>query len=366
MLRLNRDDLLHIAPRPKSARKAKIWDAYTGALMSPQGADLLTHVAEIATPLRLRHALAQWSGAETGGFGVLYESGAYTEKGILRVFGAGRHSSAITPQEAAYIASLDVYDDGDGPRAMRLFERAYGYKTKIGKQLGNVKEGDGYRCRGLGFNQMTGLWAYQHNASKIGCRVEDLPLAINLLHGACLEWREKGCNKYADKDDAISIRKLINAGTVNISEAKVNGLPQTMQALRRTEAVITAADFSTPTTVVAANDSLPAAPVVDVPGDEYRTAVNPDAPQSIWQSTEMHAATGTTVGGGVTSANEWFDVLPRAFQAATARGGFSVVAFALALLADPVFWAALAASGVTTFGIYLMIQKWKRHFRYGV
>lgn len=375
MLRLTREDLLHIAPRPKTPRKVQIWDAYTSALMSAQGIQFLTDVAEITTPLRLRHALAQWSGAETGGFSVLYESGAYTAAGILRVFGAGHHSSAVTPEEAQQIAAMPVFDDGDGPRAKALFERVYGYQTHIGHELGNVKEGDGYRGRGLGFNQMTGMWAYQHNADKIGCRIEDLPQPINLLHGACLEWAEKNCNRYADQNDAVSIRKLINAGTVNVSLARVNGLPETMRALKATEAVITEADFqSVPTAALASVSAAPSvdkpsaltiAAVEDVPGDNAPWP-NDNQPVSLMSSTEMQAGAGGSATTGVTAGSSWADCLPRAFERATATGHFSLLAFLFALLSDPMAWAALGATAATGGIVYMMLKRYKRFHIWGI
>jgi len=344
-IRLTRDDLLHIAPRPKIAAKAAVWDAYVSALMSPEASALFDRY-QINTPRRMQHFLATVV-AETN-FSVLWESGAYSAASIIRVFGAGHHSSAVSQAEAARIAALPVGGDvpGNGPRGDALFERVYGYKTKIGKSLGNREQGDGAKYRGLGPLQITGRDAHERYAARVGCSVADLGQPLNCLHAALCEWQEKNCNKYADNDDAVSIRKLINGGSLSVSVSKINGLPNAMAALRLAKAVITAVDFSD-------------AAVASVPANE-------DKPASLYSSTEMQAAAGGGMTSGAMASNSWLSCLPRAFGAATATGRFSIVAFLFALASDPEFWASVAATLATGGCIYLMIMRFKRFHIFGV
>lgn len=217
---IEKSDLARLFPRPANARKAAIWDGYADAICSAEGAALLARHG-ITTGRRWHHLAATW-GAETGGLTILWESGAYSADGILRVFGEGRHSARVTPAEARKLA-------GNGPA---LFERVYGLGNPgKARELGNTQPGDGWRCRGLGLNQITGRWAHERYAAKVGCSLDDLARPINCLAASLIEWSEKGCNKYVDLDDEVPVRKLINAGSLAVSEAKLNGLPHARQYL---------------------------------------------------------------------------------------------------------------------------------------
>lgn len=220
MTTITRDDLARLFPRPKSGPKAKIWDAYVEAILSPEAAILFARYA-ITTERRVRNFMAQVA-PETGGLTVLWESGAYSEAGILRVFGIGKHSAGVSVAEAKRLAR-------NGPA---LFERVYGLgNPRKARELGNQQPGDGWRFRGLSFLQITGRSAHEKYASKIGCSLDDLALPVNGLHAALIEWDEKGCNAYADKDDCISIRKLINGGSLSVPTARLNGVPEVREAL---------------------------------------------------------------------------------------------------------------------------------------
>lgn len=238
MTTANRGDLAPLFPRPKSGAKAKIWDGYVDAITSPAGVALFQRYG-VTTNRRVRNFLAQVA-PETGGLTVLSESGNYTAAGIVRVFGQGRHSAGVTETEARRLA-------GNGPA---LFERVYGLgNPRKARELGNTQAGDGWRFRGLGPLQITGRYAHEKYARKIGCTLEDLALPINGLHAALIEWDEKGCNAYADRDDAISIRKLINGGNLNVPVSRLNGVPQVRVALAEAKKIWPDAPVNTPTLV---------------------------------------------------------------------------------------------------------------------
>lgn len=274
---LTREDLMAVCPRPRSGQRQVVWDAYAAALSSQAGWELFQSY-QVNTPNRLAMFLGAVVAPETG-LTVLRESGAYSADGIMRVFGAGRHSSKITRAEAERIAALPVNADGSGPRCEVLFERVYGRGNPAkARELGNTEPGDGWRFRGLGLNQMTGRAAHEAAAAEIGCPVPALASPLNCLHMALIEWDEKDCNAHADKGDVIAVRKLINGGSLKVPVSRINGVPEAQRAYRTALRVITPDDFETP----------PAG----------RAVASGEAPPNLWHSTEMQTANG--LGGGST------------------------------------------------------------------
>jgi predicted chitinase len=227
MLVLTKDVLQKLCPRPANAGKAKIWDGYVDALTSPKCAELFA-TFDITTKLRLAHVLAQWC-HECAGFTLIWESGAYSAKRIVQIFGVGRHSAKVTAAEASRLAY-------NGPA---LFDRVYGLgNPKKAKELGNTKVGDGWKFRGCGIVQLTGRGAHEQYAEEIGCAVSDLEKPINAIHGALLEWREKKCNVAADKDDLRAVTKKVNGG--------YNGLADREMYLAKAKRLLNALDTSAP------------------------------------------------------------------------------------------------------------------------
>lgn len=203
---LTRDDLQRFAPRPGAGERAANWDAYVEALTEHGGA--LCAEFGIDTALELQHFMAQIA-HESGGFTVLWESGAYTFANILDKFGVGRHSARITKDEAAEIAALPV-----AKRGPRLFERTYGLgNPKKAIELGNLEPGDGWKYRGFGPMQTTGRKA--HETLMMG---DTSPRGA--LRAAFAEWDEKNCNELAARDDIKSITKRINGGYNGFEDRK--------------------------------------------------------------------------------------------------------------------------------------------------
>lgn len=224
---LKRETLAALCRRPTSAAKAKIWNGYVGALTSIEGALLLKRFG-VTTKLRLAHLLAQWA-HESGGFTLIWESGDYSASRIVQVFGVGRHSAAVTASEAKSLA-------GNGPA---LFDRVYGLgNPRKAKELGNKKVGDGWRYRGCGIVQLTGRAAHERYAKEIGCSVSELEDPLNSIHGALLEWKEKGCNSAADRDDVERVTKLVNGGR--------NGLNDRREYLAKAKRLLEDAPFKIP------------------------------------------------------------------------------------------------------------------------
>ena len=137
------------------------------------GAALATglETAQINSPLRLRHFLAQ-AACETFGFTRLVES------------------------------------DGGDPN---YFARYEGMKA-----LGNTEPGDGARFKGRGLLDTTGRWNYGELARETGLdcvnHPELLELPADAVEAATLFWQKRGCNAAADANDIRRVTFLVNGG----------------------------------------------------------------------------------------------------------------------------------------------------------
>ena len=195
---LTRKDLERFAPRPRDAGRAAIWEGYIGAFIE-RGEEFCAEFG-IDEQLELVHCLAQMA-HETGGFTILWESGAYSAQRIMEIFGVGRHSARVTEAEAERIGALHGED-----RAKALFERVYGLgNPSKAKELGNTEPGDGYRYRGCGPNQLTG----RRDHERLLHGDYSYP---SILRGSFSEFVEKGCLPLAMNDDIKQITRLINGG----------------------------------------------------------------------------------------------------------------------------------------------------------
>ena len=329
---LSRDDIVAICPPPKGGQRRVVWNSYVAALTSNEGARLLKSYG-ICTPLRLVHLMATFA-AETN-LTVIWESGAYDADGIVKIFGPGKHTAKIGRDEAQRIAALPVEE-----RTKVLFERVYGAgNPKKARELGNTQPGDGWRFRGLGLNQMTGRAAHENAAAEIGCSLDDLCQPLNCIHMALIEWDQKDCNDWADRDDTVSIRKLINGGNLKVSVSRINGLPDALSAVKRAKAVITAADFD------AAPDGNPVA--------------SDGTPSSMAHSTEGQAAVTTGSGG----AYSLYEGAQSAVQKAAASGDLSAYSVLTSMLAEPLVW--LGAVTIAT-SVYWFLKRRSRLYLDGV
>lgn len=176
----------------------------------------LLKTSGITTPIRISHFLAQVL-HESGGCTVLFENLRYTTgQRLLQIFGVGNHSAAIRPDEVAHLLN--------NPEG--LAERVYGAfgNPKKAKELGNTKEGDGYRYRGGGLLQTTGGDNYRRMGVKANADFYGNPdLIVDPLYAlkpAVYEWDECDCNAYADADDIRKITRCINGGYNGLGERR--------------------------------------------------------------------------------------------------------------------------------------------------
>lgn len=190
-------------------------------ILADQGNDVLTRFGINRNERRFCHFMAQ-VGHECGGFTIVEESGAYSAAGIMRIFGVGRHSAAVTEPEAKRIAAIQPV----AKRGEVLFERVYGPERspRKARDLGNTQPGDGYKYRGRGFLQITGRSAYREMGRRIGLDLENNPsLAgepIGALMTAAAYWDSRKLNTHADQNNIERITKLINGGQNGLADRR--------------------------------------------------------------------------------------------------------------------------------------------------
>ena len=204
MVEVTLEQVLGLAPKARVAFR----DTFKAS------ADVLTRHGINTSPLRIAHFMAQVL-HESGGCTVLTESFRYTTPRMLEIFGVGKHSAAITPDEAALLAG----------KPTELAERVYGLgNPKKAKELGNIVAGDGARYIGRGLIQVTGRVSYAKFGKILDVDLVSSPeLAADarfMLAIAAEEWNEKGCNKLADADDIVKVTKAINGGTIGLQDRR--------------------------------------------------------------------------------------------------------------------------------------------------
>lgn len=183
---------------------------YVGAF---QNGEIALEEHQITPPLRLSHFLAQML-HETGGGKILIENLTYTTaERLLLIFGVGHHSAAIQKDEVSGLLN----------NPQRLAERVYGLGNPgKARELGNIRQGDGYKYRGRGPLQTTGSLNYQRagNRARVDFYADpDLILAPNhVLSPAMNDWTDRGLNGLADRNDIRAITKAINGGYNGITD----------------------------------------------------------------------------------------------------------------------------------------------------
>lgn len=132
-----------------------------------------------------------------------------------------------TPQRVIhFIAQLHHESGGFTASVEKISYQKAQEKYQNHKYLGNKLPGDGYRFRGRGLTQLTGRGNYESFTKYSGIDIVKNPdLASRLdisIQIACWYWTKGSSwgnlNKYADKNDILSITKGINGGTNGLKE----------------------------------------------------------------------------------------------------------------------------------------------------
>ena len=153
---------------------------------------------------RVAHFMAQIL-HESGGLCIIKESLNYSSPQRLM---------QVWPKRFPTVESAQPYVKN----AQALANKVYGGR------MGNVDPDDGWKYIGRGLLQITGRESYEKFGQILGIDLAGNPdLAADpawALKIACEEWKEKGCNPFADDDDITTITKRINGGLIGFDERK--------------------------------------------------------------------------------------------------------------------------------------------------
>jgi putative chitinase len=102
----------------------------------------------------------------------------------------------------------------------RIANRIYG------NRMGNRDEasGDGFRFRGSGFLQLTGMNNFYHAGQALGVdfimQPELVRTPMYAAQTAGWFWQTHRLNQYADSGDILTMTKRINGGTIGLEDRK--------------------------------------------------------------------------------------------------------------------------------------------------
>lgn len=119
-----------------------------------------------------------------------------------------------------------------GFRTTEEFASGEAYEGR--RDLGNIKPGDGRRYKGRGLIQLTGRANYRDTGKVLKIDLENHPERaaepVLSLRIACEYWKSRRINAAADRDDLITVTRLINGG--------LNGLDDRRERTSRAKAAI--------------------------------------------------------------------------------------------------------------------------------
>jgi putative chitinase len=164
----------------------------------------------ITTPAQQASWIGQ-CGHECGNFRILEENLNYRAPTLLKLFPkTPKRQWGFTPEEAAAYEKQPV----------RIANRIYG------NRMGNRDEasGDGFRFRGSGFLQLTGMNNFYHAGQQLGVDFIMQPELVRTPQYAAMTagwfWQTHRLNQYADSNDILTMTKRINGGTIGLEDRK--------------------------------------------------------------------------------------------------------------------------------------------------
>ena len=157
---------------------------------------------------------ASWIGQcghECGNFKIMEENLNYRAVTLLKLFPrTPKRAWGFTPEEAA------AYEKQPRKIANRIY----------GNRMGNRDEasGDGFRFRGSGFLQLTGMNNFYHAGQALGVdfimQPELVRTPMYAAQTAGWFWQTHRLNQYADSGDILTMTKRINGGTIGLEDRK--------------------------------------------------------------------------------------------------------------------------------------------------
>ncbi len=164
----------------------------------------------IVTPAQQSSWIGQ-CGHECGNFRIMEENLNYRAPTLLKLFPQNpKRVWGFTPETAA------AYEK----QPQRIANRIYG------NRMGNRDEasGDGFRFRGSGFLQLTGMNNFFHAGQALGVdfimQPELVRTPMYAAQTAGWFWQTHRLNQYADSGDILTMTKRINGGTIGLEDRK--------------------------------------------------------------------------------------------------------------------------------------------------
>ncbi len=141
-----------------------------------------------------------------------------------------RYAITTPLRKAHFLAQVGHESDGFNTNE----EYASGADYEERQDLGNIQSGDGVRFKGRGLIQVTGRTNYADCGRALGVDLINSPQRLGDFDLACLSagwyWDTRELNNQADRDDILTITKIINGGT--------NGLADRQSYLARAKRVL--------------------------------------------------------------------------------------------------------------------------------
>jgi putative chitinase len=163
---------------------------------------------DISSPIQQASWIGQ-CGHECGNFRIMEENLNYRAATLLKLFPkTPKRGWGFTPEEAA------AYEK----QPQRIANRIYG------NRMGNRDEasGDGFRFRGSGFLQLTGMSNFYHASQALGTDFIMQPELVRTPKYAAMTagwfWQTHGLNRYANSKDFVMMTKRINGGTIGLED----------------------------------------------------------------------------------------------------------------------------------------------------
>ncbi|CDZ82738.1 Chitinase class I [Citrobacter koseri] len=166
----------------------------------------------ITAPLDQAMFIAQM-GHESGGYEKLVESLNYAADRLVPVFGKHR----ITAQQAAALGRTATQPANQKAIANLVYGGEWGKKN-----LGNQVAGDGWKYRGRGLKQITGLSNYRKCGLALKQDLVTQPELLeqdeNAARSAAWFFANKGCMKYTG--DLVRVTQIVNGGQNGIDDRR--------------------------------------------------------------------------------------------------------------------------------------------------
>lgn len=115
---------------------------------------------------------------------------------------------------------LEEQDDGSGKEYFNRYDIEH--NPKLAKRLGNLKPGQGFKYRGFGYYQISGLYNYKKLSKDIGYDIYKNPSILKDPQWASVQalwyWRYRVKPNVTDFNDVRKITKLVNGGYNGLAE----------------------------------------------------------------------------------------------------------------------------------------------------